>query len=165
MNALALHGRPEMRIGMIRIMRWMVVVVIIAGLPNPAPADTARKTEPAKVEPVPGTDLRRVILTAKAAERLGIETATVREAPVTPPRDGHSQVVRKILPYASVIYDVRGDTWAYTNPEPLIFIRHRISVDYIAGDLAVLSEGPAAGTTVVNVGAAELFGIELEIGK
>ena len=35
----------------------------------------------------------------------------------------------------------------------------------IEGDLAVLSDGPASGTAIVVVGAAELFGAETGIGK
>ena len=72
---------------------------------------------------------------------------------------------QKIVPYASVVYDLHGDTWAYTNPDPLVYIREHISVDYIEGDLAVLAQGPAPGTQVVTVGAAELLGTEFGIGK
>jgi hypothetical protein len=71
----------------------------------------------------------------------------------------------KIVPYAAVLYDVHGNTWAYTNPKPLTFVRHAIHIDYIEGDLAVLSDGPPSGTEVVIVGAAELFGAETGIGK
>jgi hypothetical protein len=76
-----------------------------------------------------------------------------------------SGTLRNVVPYAAVLYDPRGDTWVYTNPEPLVFVRHLISVEYIEGDLAVLSSGPSVGTAVVTVGAAELFGIEFGIGK
>jgi hypothetical protein len=72
---------------------------------------------------------------------------------------------QKVVPYASVVYDLHGDTWAYTNPQPLTYIREHISVDYIDGDLAVLSQGPNPGTQVVTVGAAELLGTEFGIGK
>jgi membrane fusion protein, heavy metal efflux system len=71
---------------------------------------------------------------------------------------------QKIVPYSSVIYDLNGDTWAYTSPENLTFIRHPIDVDYIEGDVAVLKDGPSSGTTVVVVGAAELFGTEFGVG-
>jgi membrane fusion protein, multidrug efflux system len=71
---------------------------------------------------------------------------------------------QKIVPYSSVIYDLNGDTWTYTNPEPLTFLRHPISVDYIEGDMAVLTDGPPPGTTIVTVGAAELFGTEFGVG-
>ena len=39
-------------------------------------------------------------------------------------------------------------------------MRQKIKVDHIDGDKAILAQGPAAGTKVVTVGAAELFGSE-----
>lgn len=72
---------------------------------------------------------------------------------------------RSVVPYSSVIYDLAGDTWVYTNPQPLTFIRHKVNVDYIEGDLAVLSEGPPEGTPVVTAGVAQLFGVEFGVGK
>ena len=99
-------------------------------------------------------ELNRMTLTERAAERLGIETAPVAEEQIE--RDARS----KIIPYAAVIYDADGGTWAYTNPEPLIFVRDAIDVERIEGDTATLTDGPAAGTAVVTVGAAELFGTE-----
>ena len=71
---------------------------------------------------------------------------------------------RKVVPYSSVVYDLKGEAWAYTSPAPLTYVRDRISIDYIAGDKAVLSNGPAAGTAVVTIGAAELFGTESGVG-
>jgi hypothetical protein len=113
--------------------------------------------EPARVERLGETGLSRVILTAKAANRLGIQTTTVRDVQIrgTP---------RKVIPYSALLYDLHGNTWVYTNPEPLTFVRAHISVDYIDGDLAVLSEGPPSGTAVVTVGAPELYGTEFEGG-
>jgi hypothetical protein len=71
---------------------------------------------------------------------------------------------RKVVPYSSVIYDLKGDAWAYTSPAPLTFVRDRIGIDFIEGDKAVLSLGPGSGTEVVTVGAAELFGTEFGVG-
>jgi hypothetical protein len=71
---------------------------------------------------------------------------------------------RKVLPYSSVIYDLKGEAWAYTSPAPLTFVRDRIAIDFIDGDNAVLSQGPAIGTAVVTTGAAELFGTEQGVG-
>jgi hypothetical protein len=71
---------------------------------------------------------------------------------------------RKVVPYSSVIYDLKGDAWAYTSPAPLTFVRDRISIDFIDGDKAVLTQGPAAGTAVVTIGAAELLGTESGVG-
>jgi hypothetical protein len=75
-----------------------------------------------------------------------------------------SGAVRTVIPYGALIYDLNGDTWVYTSPEPRTYIRETITVDYIDGDLAVLVEGPAAGTEVVTAGAAELYGEEFGVG-
>ena len=70
----------------------------------------------------------------------------------------------KVVPYAAVLYGVHGETWVYTNPEPLVYVREPITIDYIEGDLAVLLEGPPAGTQVVTIGGAELLGAENGVG-
>lgn len=72
---------------------------------------------------------------------------------------------RKVVPYAAVLYGVNGETWVYSSLEPLVFARQPIVIDYIEDDLAILSEGPEAGTPVVTVGAAELFGAETGVSK
>lgn len=72
---------------------------------------------------------------------------------------------RKIVPYSSLIYDARGTVWVYTNPESLVYVRDRVEVDFIQGEDAYLTDGPALGTKVVSVGAAELYGAETGIGK
>ena len=141
--------------------RWMAVVPILAccvtlGACEPA-AVKATEIKPAHVELIAGTELHKVTLTARAAERLDIKTDRVQEMVV-------GGAKRKVVPYAAVLYDARGETWVYTNPEPLVFVRHAIHVEYIRGDRAVLSQGPPAGAAVVTVGAAELFGAEFEIG-
>lgn len=110
-------------------------------------------TRPAQVAPIPGTDLARVTLTKQAAQRLGITTVPVVAEPAL------------VVPYAAVIYDTNGSTWVYTNPAPLAYVRHRISINRITGEQAVLSDGPAVGTPVVTTGAAELFGAERGVGK
>jgi hypothetical protein len=76
-----------------------------------------------------------------------------------------SGTLHKVIPYAAVIYDLTGDTWVYTSPEPLTFVRQPISVDYIEGDMAVLVDGPDAGTLVATVGVAELYGADTGVGK
>jgi len=49
---------------------------------DPGGAGPAGKTPAVKLEPIPGSTAKRVILTAKAAERLGIETGKVGEEPI-----------------------------------------------------------------------------------
>jgi hypothetical protein len=233
-----------------------VAALLFAGLQMAAcsDADTPAKVEPATVEHIEGTDLSRVILTPKAAERLGIETVAVREVEVTRKRTPGGEIVRppaekvaastwvrvplndsdlqkvdrgqaalvladdvdaaimatpaeappagasqtsgalyyviespereltpgqrvrvetplmgtgelhKVVPHSSLIYGAHGETWVYTSPEPLTYVRHPVVVDYVEDDTAVLSDGPPAGTEVVSVGAAEVYGTEFEVG-
>jgi hypothetical protein len=142
--------------------RWFVVVLLIfvallsAGCSESSAA--APKIEPALVEPIEGTELNRVTLTEKAVERLDIQTDTVREVDV----DG---VARLTVPYSSILYDLHGETWIYTNPDSRTYIRAPITVEYIDDELVVLSAGPDIGTSVVTVGAAELFGTDTGVGK
>ena len=109
--------------------------------------------EPAMLEQVDGEDLSRVVLTTRAAERLGIETTPVRDS-----ADG------AVVPYAALIYDAHGDTWVYTSPERFAYLRAPVEVERIEGQLAYLADGPASGTEVVVVGGAELYGTEFEVG-
>jgi multidrug efflux pump subunit AcrA (membrane-fusion protein) len=71
---------------------------------------------------------------------------------------------RKIVPFSAVLYGPRGETWVYTSPEPLTFIRHPIAIDYVDGDQVVLTDGPSPGTKIVTVGVVELYGAESGIG-
>ena len=68
------------------------------------------------------------------------------------------------IPYAAIVYDSAGKTWAYVNEDPLVYKRAEITVDEIDGDVARLSAGPPAGTQVVTTGAAELYGAEIGVG-
>ena len=72
---------------------------------------------------------------------------------------------RTVLPYSALIYDLNGDTWIYVSPEPLVFMRHPVTVEYIEGDRVILSDGPPVGTIVATVGVPELYGADTGIGK
>jgi hypothetical protein len=142
--------------------RSTAAVLILAALALAActrDSETHHKVEPAHVVHIDGTELSRLTLTPKAMERLDIQTAFVQEAPVS-----RSPSPRKVVPYAAVLYDVSGRTWVYTRTEAQSFVRARIVVDYIEGNVAVLSDGPPIGTAVVTVGGAELFGTEFDVG-
>lgn len=144
-----------------RYERILILVLIVAAaaafMINNEKKEVSVKPKPATVETVAGTDLRRVVLTQKASERLGIQTAVVRDEAV-------NGAPRKIIPYSAVLYDANGNTWTYANPEGLVFVRARIVVERINGDQAVLTEGPVAGTKVASVGASELLGTEFGVG-
>jgi hypothetical protein len=136
----------------------LLACVLASSCAKPSTFDNQAATDegPAKVEQVTGTDLVRVVLTAQAARRLGIETARVRTLRPARGRD----TLRTVIPYAAVLYDPDGQATTYTNPRPLVFVRRHIRVDHISGDLAVLKNGPPAGAAVVTVGSAELLGTE-----
>lgn len=119
---------------------------------------SAGDSRAARLEPVSGESMPRVVLTEPAAERIGIQTVAVR---ATSQLASMSGAQRTVIPYSAVLYDVNGDTWVYTNVEPLVFVRHRVSIDRIDGDNAVLLDGPPPGTMTVTVGAAELYGTEV----
>ena len=121
----------------------------------------AEKYHPAKLEETANKDIMKITLQAKAAERIGLETIALKEETVM--LSGKS-ATRKVMPYGALMYDTKGETWAFTNPEPLVFIRHKVAVESIDGDRVILTEGPPAGTAVVTVGAAELMGVENKYG-
>lgn len=131
------------------------LVLIAAGISLSAcgaSQETASHYEPARLEPIEGTEVKRVKFSAEGAKRVGLKTATIRQ-------NGQGMV----MPYAAVIYDSEGNTYAYTSPERLTFVRQDIRIDRVDGDLVVLSDGPPAGTRVVTVGAAEVYGTEFEV--
>jgi len=137
-----------------RLLMVALVAACLAPACSEAASDTEERTPPASVEPIAGSEVSRVVLSQEAADRLGIETA-----PVESGSRGES------IPYAAVLYDPEGRTWAYTNPEPLTYVRAEITIAKITGTTAVVTSGPPVGTDVVVVGASELLGTEYEVGE
>jgi hypothetical protein len=117
--------------------------------PPPATLETPKAGGPAKVT-----------LTDDALHRIGLDTTAVRHAKVTVAGHATSAIV---VPYAAVIYDGDGTSWAYAQVAPREFIREPITITAVQGDTAVLSRGPADGTRVVTVGAPLLVGAEAQI--
>lgn len=115
--------------------------------------------EPASVEQLEGSVVSRLTLAQKAFQRLGIRTTPLRRAP------GGGETGRTLVPYSALIYEPDGETWVYTSPSKLVFVRAKVTVDRIEGDRALLASGPPIGTSVVTVGAAELYGTEFGVGK
>ncbi len=140
-----------------RTHRWgaslaVVATLLLAGCTEAPPGEHV-VNEPVRLEEIEGSDLERVILTPKAAERTGIETTSVR-------KNGK----RLVVPSAAVFFDENGRAWVYITPRPLVFERREIKIEYEKGDTAFLSDGPPPGTRVVTVGVPELYGAESEIG-
>jgi hypothetical protein len=112
---------------------------------------------PATVESIAGEGPKQVTLTPRAAERLGIKT--------TQPVVALSAQPTKVVPYSAVIYDVDGNTWVYTVPKPLSYLRYRVVIADIRGNQATVTEGPPPATVIVTEGASMLYGTELGVGK
>ena len=112
---------------------------------------------PATFEDIPGSDIRRVILTQRATERIDLHTAKVSQEMLR-------GALRTVVPYASIIYTPNGETWVYTNPKGRTFVRQAIDVDFIEGDHVVLNAGPPLGASVATIGVAELYGAEFGMG-
>ncbi len=126
----------------------------LAGCAGSAAAPGGSATPQAAVLEKIDADLSRLTLTPEAVERLGLTTVPVQDGP-----DGGLTI-----PYAALIYDHGGDTWVYTNPEGHDYVRAAVDVQRIEGDTVHLSAGPAAGTAVVTLGTAELYGAEFDTG-
>lgn len=172
-----------------QLTRWIPVAFLVIALlvigalslfSGSEASESPSTNKAAQIQPVEGTSLSRVRLTSRAAERLGIKTTRVRAASGAAAGDAtntttgttattgtqtKATTAKTVVPYASVIYEADGRTWVYTNPEPLVFIRARIEVETVNGDLAVLSVGPPVGTAVASVGVPELFGAEFGVGE
>jgi hypothetical protein len=125
-------------------------------------SSTYTKVPPAKVEKMDGAAHSRLTLTEKAMERIGVKTVPVQEFR---PQGAVDAKAQPAVPYSAVVYEPMGGTLIYTSPAPRTFVRAPVEVESIQGDVAVLKNGPAAGTEVVTVGAAELFGTELGVGQ
>jgi hypothetical protein len=136
-----------------RMNLFLLILMTVAALQlaacGPKPS-TTEKIPPSTLEEIEGSDLKRVILTEKAAERIDLQTVPVSGL---------------VVPYSAVIYDTEGNTWIYTNPAPLTFVRASIVIDHIEGDQAFLSQGLESDAPIVTVGVAEIYGAETGVSK
>jgi hypothetical protein len=146
------------RVNLLVIVGLIGAVPLFCGCQEPAVAH-AEHEHPAEVAPIDGSEVSRITLTDHALKRLDVQTGTVTEE-----KSPRGEVTQIAVPYSSLIYDPQGNTWVYTNPQPRVFVREAIDVDFIQGDLAYLTKGPQPGTAVATVGVAELYGTEFEVG-
>jgi hypothetical protein len=117
-------------------------------------AEMPVQSKPAWVEATADATIKKVTLTPKAAERLGIKIDEVRT----------DSSGRWIVPYASVLYDLTGGTWVYVHTEPMTFVRQAVRIDAIKGESVYLKYGPPSGTKVLATGVAQIFGTEVGVG-
>jgi hypothetical protein len=137
--------------------RWIIVFAAAAlaliGCGNDAPKTKAAAPAAASAAAGPG-GVKRITLTDLETKRLGIAFAEVTKT-------GDLLTV----PYNTLLYDTAGVEWAFSNPEPNVYMRTKLQVIAIEGDKVFLRDGPAMGTKLVTNGAAELYGIEFGVGK
>src|SRR6185369_7552797 len=137
------------------LMAAAFTVCLAAPFASAQAAETAvKKVLPARVEATSDAKIMKVTLTPKAAERLGVVIDEVRADPSG----------RRIVPYASVLYDLTGKTWVYISADPLTFVRGAVVIDTIKGDNVYLTDGPPTGTKVLAAGVPQVFGSEVKVG-
>jgi hypothetical protein len=147
------------RVHLFLLVLALVLVLQLTGCAKspeaPAGAGAAEEVLPATIEHMDGPQPTQITLTEDAARRIDVHTDAVQIQMV----GGNEETV---IPYASIIYDTEGNTWVYTNPQALTYVRTPVTVRTIQGDDAVIESGLDSGTAVVTVGAEELFGSETE---
>jgi hypothetical protein len=148
-------GRRGMN--MERYSGWTIAIALaFAALPlNGCQEGTAKTpaSPPASVQKQE-SGISRIMLTARAAERLGIEFAEV------------TKTGRYLeAPYNTLLYDASGNEWVFISPQPNVFTRTPVKVELIEGEKMYYSQGPEAGTKLVTSGVAQLYGIEFGVGK
>jgi len=126
-------------------MAAVLLAVGTTGCAKSSEFDSEPPQDAAKVQTVKGVE--QVTLSPEGVRRLGIETGNVSQAGA-----------QKVIPYASVLYAPDGSTFTFVSPKPRVYHEAKIVVDRIDGKRAFLKSGPAAGTSVVTVGSAELIG-------
>lgn len=179
----ALHGTPGQTVGagaplfdVIAIDSFWIRVPVFAGdveaIDRRAPAEVVPLGAPAGVEGVTATPIAAPP-TADAATA-GVDLFYSLANPDRTLRPGQRVSVRLplrssreqlVVPRSSVLFDAFGGTWVYEAKGGGVFERQRVALVDLAGDFAVLSQGPPLGTRVVTAGAAELFGTEFGVGK
>ncbi len=70
---------------------------------------------------------------------------------------------RLVVPWSAVLQDIHGGAWVYVESGPGVYVRTRVELQRVQGDLAILARGPEAGALVVTVAVAELAGTEFGV--
>ena len=131
---------------------WLVLAGAPLGACSEVESAEVEGYEPSHVETSEDGKRKLVTFTDEGARRTGLQTAVVAQ------RGAHRSV-----PYEALLYDGQGASFVYASPKPLTYERAPVAVARIEGDDVLLEDGPATGSTVVTVGASEVYGAELEI--
>jgi RND family efflux transporter MFP subunit len=152
---------------------WVRVAVYagdVAGLDEAAAAQVRRLSDapgaahaarpvsgPTTADPVASTlDVFYALEAGESALRVG--ERVIVHVPLRAAREA------AVVPWSAVVFDVHGGAWVYEATRAHTFTRRRVEVERVEGDVAVLSRAPSSVTTVVSVGAPELFGTEFGAG-
>ncbi|WP_426978066.1 hypothetical protein ACQCSU_02450 [Pseudarthrobacter sp. O4] len=145
--------KPQRRLPLAAAVCAAIIFALPACAQPAAVGPVVSLDDPAKVEKNATTGIARLTLTERGLDRLDLKIETVK------PGAGGTEV---LLPYASLLYDSSGKTWVYTNPAARVYQRQAVTVSKVEAGVVTATDGPAAGTNVVTVGAAELFGAEFD---
>jgi RND family efflux transporter MFP subunit len=154
---------------------WVKVQLYVGEVASVARSATALVLDPTR----PGTGAGRVARPVRGPPSADPLTSTADLYYAVANRDGwlrpHQRVgvsvpLREsetglVVPWSAVVHDLQGGAWVYVVAGERRYARHRIEVRFVTGSVAALSSGPAPGSLVVTVGAAELFGTEFGVGK
>jgi cobalt-zinc-cadmium efflux system membrane fusion protein len=130
----------------------------LTGRPGPAAHAAKPIAAPPAANPLSGTvdlifELDNRTTNFRPGERVG----------ATLPLKGPSDSL--VVPWSAVVFDIHGGAWIYERVADRTYVRRRVTVRNVEGPLAVLDTGPPSGTTVVTIGAAELFGTDAGFSK
>jgi cobalt-zinc-cadmium efflux system membrane fusion protein len=128
----------------------------VAGLGDADPAD-ARTAEPVQAPPSADPQAATVDLFYQLVNSDGRLRPGQRLNVTLPLRE---KAERLVAPWSAVVHDIYGGTWVYVSTAPQHYVRRRVQVPFVVGDLAVIESGLEEGVQVVTAGVAELFGTE-----
>jgi hypothetical protein len=124
------------------------------------PLSTAERVDVPAFAVTPGSamaDLYFVLENAGAKFRPGLRVGVA-----IPTSDSGETLA---VPWSSIVTDINGGTWVYTNIAPQTYQRQRVQVRNVVDGVAALARGPKVGTKIATTGVAELFGTEFGVGK
>ena len=155
---------------------WIRVPVYVGDLPDLDLTQSSRIGNLSKRSQEPLLEAKSVVAPPSANALAGtvdvfyqFDNATAKYSPghrvgVTIPIKG--EVESLTIPWAAVIHDVQGGTWVYEQTVEHTYVRRRVVVQYVVGEMAVLKDGNVkTGATLITGGSAELFGTETGYSK